>query len=131
MYTRTTEIMLAVMFLAVYAYSAICFSRISRGLGVGRPWYAWVPVLNVYLVCRIAGKRYLWTVLAFIPIVNIVIFIMLCFKVSRACGSGRLIGLLLIVPVVDLVALWVLVVRIENRSDGAHTAAEAGAALPG
>ncbi len=118
--------MIVIMSLAVYAYSALCFQRIARGLAVKHTWFAWIPVLNVYLVCRIAGKRYLWTVLCFIPVVNVIMYILICFKLSRACGKGRVMGLLLLVPVVNLIVLWVLVVRAEGIGAAPETGGESG-----
>ncbi|MHB8893697.1 MAG: DUF5684 domain-containing protein [Candidatus Geothermincolia bacterium] len=130
MYTTTTQIMLGIMALAVYAYSAICFQRIARSLEVRHPWFAWIPILNVYLVCRIIGKRYVYTVLCFIPIVNIVMYILIGFKLSRACGKGRVMGLLLLIPLVNLVALWVLVVKMEGAPKKAPVEPGAGDSLP-
>jgi uncharacterized membrane protein YhaH (DUF805 family) len=123
MYTpRVMEIM-AVMGLALYVYQAICFQRIARGRGLPHTWFSWVPILNVYLVCRIAGKRYVYTVLCFVPIVQIVMYFIICFKVARACGRSRWMGLLLIIPVVGLFALWRLVELMEAETDHARTVA--------
>jgi hypothetical protein len=115
MYTPTTTALLTVMTVAIYAYAALCFQRIARGHNLPHTWYSWIPVLNVYLVCRIIGKRYLWTVLCFVPVVNFFLYIVICFKLSRACGKGRVLGLLLLIPGVDLVVLWILVVHTEDR----------------
>jgi len=132
MYTpRVMEIM-AVMGLALYAYPAICFQRIARGRGLPHAWFSWVPILNVYLVCRIAGKRYVYTVLCFVPIVQIVIYIIICFKVARECGRGRWMGLLLVIPVVDLFALWRLVELMEAKlEDAPLVPGTSGASLEG
>jgi hypothetical protein len=91
---------------ALYVFSAVCVQRIAGELAVGKWWYAWVPFLNVYLACRIAGKGILWTVLLFVPVVNIVMYVWLCLKFARACARRRLYGVLLMIPVLDLFALW-------------------------
>jgi len=99
---------LIVVGVIIYIYTAFCFHRIARNLMVRPSWFAWIPILNIYLWCRICGKGVLWTILFFIPVVNLVIFVMLCLKLARACGRSRLYGVLLILPIVDLVVLWVL-----------------------
>jgi hypothetical protein len=92
----------------LYVYTAFCFRRIAKNLRVKPSWFAWIPILNIYLWCKICGKGVLWTVLFFIPVVNLVIFVMLCLKLAHACGRSRLYGVLLILPIADLVVLWVL-----------------------
>ena len=91
---------------SAFCFFALCINRIADELSVEKWWYAWVPFLDVYLACKIAGRRVLWTVLLFIPIVNIVFYILICFRFARACGRGRLYGLWLILPGVNLFALW-------------------------
>jgi hypothetical protein len=91
---------------ALYAFFAVCISAIAGELGVEKRWYAWVPFLNVYLTCKIAGKRVLWTVLLFVPVVNIVMYVLVCLRFAKACARGRLYGVLLMLPVVDMFALW-------------------------
>ena len=91
---------------ALYSFFAVCISSIAGELDLKRTWYAWVPFLNVYLAVRIAGRRVVWTVLLFVPVVNIVIYVLLCLRFARACDRRRLYGVLLMIPVVDLFALW-------------------------
>ncbi len=91
---------------ALYVFLAVCLQTIADELAVGKWWYAWVPFLNVYLACKIAGKSILWTVLLFVPVVNIVMYVLLCLKFARACERRRLYGVLLMLPVLDLFALW-------------------------
>ena len=100
---------LIVVGVILYLYTAFCFQRIARNLQVKHPWLAWIPILNVYLWCKICGKGFLWTILFFVPVVNLVIFVMLCVKLARACGRGILYGILFIFPILDLIILWVFV----------------------
>jgi hypothetical protein len=65
----------------------------------GQPgWGSLIPIYNVYLLCKIAGKPGWWFLLMFIPIVNIVIAIMLALGVSANFGKGGgfAVGLLLL-----------------------------------
>ena len=109
---------------ALYAFFAVGIASIAGELGVEKRWYAWVPFLNVYLAVKIAGKRVLWTVLLFVPVLNILMYILVCLKFAKACDRGRLYGVLLMLPVVDLFALWNLtygkrpIVAREVAADG-------------
>lgn len=96
----------AVVGILLYIYGAVCLQRIAKNLRVMPSWFAWIPILNVYLVCKVCGKGILWTILCFIPVVNVVIYILLCLKLARACGRSRLYGILLIIPVVDLFVIY-------------------------
>lgn len=98
----------------IYAFYAISIQRIARAKGLKRPWLAWVPLLGIYLAWKIAGKGVVSTVLSLVPIVNIVMYVIFCFKVSRACGKGLLYGFLQLTPVVNLVAFWLLVEHVKE-----------------
>lgn len=102
----TIPIVSVALAVALYCFVALCLNRIADELSVEKWWYAWVPVMNVYLACKIIGKRVLWTVLLFVPVVNIVVYVLVCLKFAKACGRGRLYGVVLIIPVVNLFAVW-------------------------
>ena len=57
--------------IAIYIVTALCLMRIFKKAGV-KPWIAWVPVYNSWKLLEIGGQPGFWSVLAFIPIVNIV-----------------------------------------------------------
>jgi hypothetical protein len=103
-----------IMFLAVYAFYGIGLQRVARVKGLRHPWFAWVPVLNIYIAWKITGRGVISTMLSLVPIVNIVMYVLFCFKFSRACGKGRLYGFLQLIPVVNLVAFWLLVESVEG-----------------
>jgi hypothetical protein len=55
----------------------------------GQPgWATIVPIYNVVVLCRIAGKPGWWVVLTFIPVVNFVILIILYNGISSSFGHG-------------------------------------------
>ncbi|MBK5093215.1 MAG: DUF4878 domain-containing protein [Actinobacteria bacterium] len=103
-----------IMFLAVYSFYGICLQRVARVKRLRHPWLAWVPFLNIYIAWRIAGRGAISTILSLIPIVNIVMYVLFCFKFSRACGKGRLYGFLQLIPLVNFVAFWLLVESVED-----------------
>lgn len=56
---------------------------------------AWVPVLNLLLMLRIADRPLWWALLFLVPVLNIVMWVLLCIALSRARGGGLLLGLLM------------------------------------
>jgi hypothetical protein len=51
-------------------------------------WAAIIPVYNLLMVIKIAGKPWWYILLLLIPIVNIVIVIMILHGISKSFGKG-------------------------------------------
>jgi hypothetical protein len=65
----------------------------------GHPgWGALIPFYNYYLLSKTAGRPGWWWVLLCIPIVNIVIWIIICIDVAKNFGKGGgfAVGLILL-----------------------------------
>ena len=93
---------------AVYIYWAYCLMKIGRKLGATNDWMAWIPVLNVYYLIKIAGKPGWWFILIFIPFVNfIVMVVVLVGMLNRLNRSGWGV-ILLMIPFVNLIYMGVL-----------------------
>jgi hypothetical protein len=58
-------------------------------------WMAIIPILNWYVLIKIAGREGWWVILLFIPCVNIVVLALVSLDVARAFGktTGYGIGL--------------------------------------
>ncbi len=68
----------------------------------GQPgWGAIIPIYNVYLLCKIAGRPGWWVILFFIPIVSIVIAIVLSVDIAKSFGKGIAfaLGLIFLSPI--------------------------------
>lgn len=51
----------------------------------GEPgWGAVVPLYNMYLYCKIAGRPEWWLILLFVPLVNIVFALILAMDIAKA-----------------------------------------------
>lgn len=48
------------LWLIFYIYFAVCLYRIAQKLGQGPAWMAWVPLLNIYLLYKVAGIPWLY-----------------------------------------------------------------------
>ena len=60
----------------------------------GEPgWKALVPIYGAVVLLRLVGRPWWWLVLMFVPVVNIVPTIKVCFDLARAFGKGAGTGL--------------------------------------
>jgi hypothetical protein len=63
----------------------------------GRPaWGGFIPIYNIYLQIKLAGRTGLLLILYIIPIVNIITAIVVALGVARAFGKGPLYGFFLL-----------------------------------
>ncbi|MCB9840580.1 MAG: signal peptidase I [Phycisphaeraceae bacterium] len=68
----------------------------------GHPgWAAIVPIYNIYILTKVAGRPWWWLLLLFIPIVSLVIAIILMLDIAKAFGKSVLfaVGLILLFPI--------------------------------
>jgi hypothetical protein len=60
----------------------------------GQPgWAAIVPIYNLYVLTKIAGREWWWMLLCLIPIVSIIVMIILMIDVAHNFGKGTGFGL--------------------------------------
>jgi hypothetical protein len=108
--------------LAVFALGAYPLQRVAQSTGDqrGDAVYAWCPVLNTILLCRIAGMSAWWTLLLLMSIVPLFGFltiigfqVVLWVKIGERfhrTGLGWLAGLL------PLIGAWVLAFNIDTET---------------
>lgn len=112
--------------LAFYGYSALCLMLIAKKTATSGSWMAWVPILNLYLMCKAAGKSGLWLILFLIPIVNIVAIVLLWAAIAERLGRGAWWGILMLVPIANLIIPGILAFsRTHQRVSAAPTPAPA------
>jgi hypothetical protein len=58
-------------------------------------WGIIIPFYNTYLLCKVAGRPGWWLILFFIPIVNIIIWLIVALDIARNFGHGAGYGVLL------------------------------------
>ncbi|MCP4357781.1 MAG: signal peptidase I [Chloroflexi bacterium] len=62
----------------------------------GQPgWAAIIPILNWYTMLKVAGRPGWWLLLLFVPILNIVIWLMMCLDFAYAFRKSTLYGILI------------------------------------
>ncbi len=101
---------------ALYIYISLCLYLIARKVGVTDAWTAWIPIVNLWTFVEAAGKPWWWTAIivglffsSVIPIAGIVlglldlgVVIYLWMCISENVGKNRWLGLLMLVPIVNL-----------------------------
>ena len=92
-----------VLGLALYIYVALALQTIAKKTNTENPWLAWIPIINIVLMLMIAKKPIWWIVLFLIPLVNIVIAVIVWMAIAEARGKPNWWGILMIVPVVSLI----------------------------
>jgi hypothetical protein len=60
----------------------------------GEPgWAAIIPIYNLVVLLKIAGRPIWWIVLCLIPFVNLIVFILISIDVARKFGKGTGFGI--------------------------------------
>jgi hypothetical protein len=91
-----------------YIYLAICLMKIAKKTNTENGWFAWIPILNVFLMLMIAKKPLWWFILMLIPFVNIIIGIIVWMAIAEARGKPNWIGILMIFPLLNVIILGYL-----------------------
>lgn len=92
----------------VYLFMCYCSALICRKAGTEPGFLIWVPVLQMLPMLQAANMSRWWFLGFFVPVLNIVVYVMWCIKISLARGKGVLPGILLLLPVVSLFAFLYL-----------------------
>ena len=98
----------------IYLLVCACMKLICLNAGSKPGLMIWFPVLQMFSLLRAAKMSAWWFVAFLIPLVNFVAHIVWCIKISKACGKGTLVALLLILPGTNLLAFLYLAVSKGN-----------------
>lgn len=96
-------IVMFVVYVAIYIYIAYALYTMAKKTNTANAWMAWIPILDVYLMVKIAGKPGWWFILLLVPLLNVVIAIMLWYYIAERMGKPGWVGVLMIIPLVNLV----------------------------
>lgn len=86
----------------LYVYVAVCVMKIAEKTNTPDGWWAWVPILNIVLLIKIAGKPIWWIVLFLIPLVNLIVAILIWVGVCEARQKSPALVIGLLIPLVNL-----------------------------
>mgnify|MGYP001562363358 CR=1 FL=1 len=91
----------------VYAIFCIPFMLIARKFHLSG-LMAWIPILQLILFVRMANKSFWWFLLLCIPIINLFVVLALCIDITKRLQKPAILGWLMIVPGLNLLILWYL-----------------------
>lgn len=92
-----------ILMVVFYVYMALALQTIAKKTNTENAWFAWIPILNVFLMLMIAKKPLWWFILLLIPFVNIVISIIVWMAMAEARGKPSWIGILMLIPVLNII----------------------------
>ncbi|MDH2904673.1 MAG: DUF5684 domain-containing protein [Actinomycetota bacterium] len=80
------------VYLALFVFYIVAGWRVFAK--AGEPgWGIFIPIYNLYLVCKISGRPEWWVILFFIPLVNVVIGLIIAMDVAKAFSKGPGFGI--------------------------------------
>jgi len=114
-------------FVGLYVYGALAYQSIFRKSGYKRPWFAWIPGLNLVPILQLGGFHWAWVFLlfgVFIPetmadsvigiissitaIAFAVLAIVSHWRIFKKAGYAGALSLLLMVPIANYVILGIV-----------------------
>lgn len=94
--------------LVVYLFFCYCSLLICRKAGTRPGVLVWVPVLQLIPLLRAAGMSGWWLVGYLVPLLNVIAQIRWSFKIAEARGKTFWTGLMLLLPVTNILAFLYL-----------------------
>ena len=107
----------------LYLFYCYCCWQICRKTSNRAGLLVWLPGFQMIPLLRAAGMSP-WLFLAlFLPVVNLIIWIVWCFRICRVRQKGPLLGVLMLLPVTNVLAFVYLALsgygpEAENDYDG-------------
>ena len=103
--------------LLFHLFGSYCWMLICRKTGNPGGILVWVPGLQIFPVLRAAGMSAWWVLAYFVPLLNLIAYILLCFKLANARGKSAWVGLFLLLPITSLFAFLYLAFSNGGRTD--------------
>lgn len=123
---RQNSILILGLFVALHVYIAFALQTIARKTSTSNGWFAWFPILNIFLICSIAKKPgWFWLLNAviagfvfsfvqwpgqiFFPfyaaVLIMIIVLKLCAEVIQARNKPPWLAIFLFLPIINIFVL--------------------------
>jgi hypothetical protein len=93
---------------ALYLFYCYCCVLICRKAGEPPGATVWIPLLQLFPLLRAARMSGWWFLAFFVPVLNLVAQVLWCVKIADARGKSLFTGILLILPVLNVLAFLYL-----------------------
>lgn len=92
-----------IFFVAYYIYMSICLSKIAKKTNEENAWFAWIPILDMLLALEIAKKPTWWIIWFFVPLANLVAYVLVWMGISKILRKPEWLGILMIISPLNLI----------------------------
>ena len=92
----------------VYLLYCLCLRNICVNAGSKPGLLIWLPVLQMFPLLRAARMPAWWFLVFCLPVLNILAHLLWCARIAGACGKGFFTGLMLFLPVTNILAVLYL-----------------------
>jgi ABC-type sulfate transport system permease subunit len=80
-----------ILYIVLIVFYLFCLWRIF--VKAGKPgWAAIVPIYNIIVELEIVGKPWYWLLLMLVPVVNVVLGVIVIFRLAKVFGHGTGFG---------------------------------------
>ena len=86
----------------IYAFFSFCLQKIAQKLQIENAWLVWIPIANLFLMCKMASAPGWWLILFFIPLANFLVTIIVWYKIILNLKKPGWYVVLMFVPVVNI-----------------------------
>ena len=101
--------------IAAYAFFSFCLIKIAVKTNTPNSWFAWIPIMNIILMCDIAEKPRWWAALFLLGVIpyigllaTVVLNVILMIKICNRMGKPTWWGYITIIPMAGLVIFAML-----------------------
>jgi hypothetical protein len=96
------------VFLIVFGVLFYPLFLISKKTGIGSPIFAFIPILNLYLMVQVAGRPVWWMILLLVPLANIIANVIIWMDIAVVRQKPAWMGILVLVPFANIAMMWYL-----------------------
>ncbi len=109
-------ILCVMLFLVAMAAILFCYPvfLIAKKTGTQYPFFAFIPILNLYLLCKISGRPVWWIIPYLLPFVNLIIDVLVWMSISRIRQKPEWLGIISVVPILNLCMIWYVALSDET-----------------
>lgn len=93
-------VLIVLISIGLYIYTALVWMTIARKLKYKYPWLAWIPIANIFLIPILAKKHWTWGFMFLVPVANIVFLFMWTWNIYE---QRKYSGWLALVPLIGII----------------------------